>query len=320
LHRHINICRFGDVKSLGGLYRVLGDEARLRMLRVLSEERLNVSELTAVLGLAQSGVSRHLGLLREAGLVEERREGGFVYYTAASGGSEREPLWSLLRQQFAELVADPQARADQARLREVQRLRKESFAVHGAEQRQLVPGRSWAAWARALGMLLPPLRVADVGCGEGYLTLEAARWAASVVGIDRSSEVLARAESLAARRKVTNVTWEVGEIEQLPLPAAGVDLVLLSQALHHAEDPARALADARRVLVPDGRLLVLDLRRHAQEWVRERLGDRWLGFDDQELAGLLRAAGFVDVRLATGARHDGDPFSVLLACARTPHV
>jgi SAM-dependent methyltransferase len=313
----INVCRFNDVKAAGGLYRLLGDEARLRMLRVLSQERLNVTELTAVLGLAQSGVSRHLGLLRKAGLVQEAREGGFTYYTAGATSGHAD-VWALLERHFDEGAADPAVKADDARLREVQRARKERFATHGTEFGQLVPGRSWAAWGRALGLLLPPWRVADVGCGEGYLTVETARWASHVVAIDRSPEVLDRARALAARRGVTNVSWEVGEIERVPLADASVDLVLLSQALHHADDPARALAEAARVVVPGGRILILDLRRHDQAWVRERLDDRHLGFDDRELSDLLAAAGFTDLRTATGASLADGPFAVVVATGRKP--
>ncbi len=308
------------MNELGALCRLLGDEARLRLLRVLTLDRINVTELTAVLGLAQSGVSRHLGLLRDAGLVDESRAGGFVFYAAAEpdGDRLRADLWALLRDQFAATEDDAAVRADLARLREVQRVRKESFADHGDMGRQLVPGRSWAAWARALGLLLPPLRVADLGCGDGYLTLEAARWASEVIGIDRSRDVLAGARGLAARRKVKNVRWKLGELEELPLADGSVDVALLSQALHHAEQPAVALAEARRILAPGGRVLILDLRKHDEAWVRERLGDRWLGFDDDELGSLIAGAGFTDVKVATGARHQGDPFSVLVASGSTP--
>jgi SAM-dependent methyltransferase len=305
------------VKAATGLYRLLGDEARLRMLRVLSAERLNVTELTQVLGLAQSGVSRHLGLLRKAGLVQETREGGFAYYTAGPS-PELADVWTLLERHFADGAEDAAVRADDARLREIQRARKERFATHGTEHGQLVPGRSWAAWARALGLLLPPWRVADVGCGEGYLTVETARWASQVIAVDRSAEVLARARALATRRGLTNVTWRTGEIEQLPLDDACVDVVLLSQALHHAADPARALAEAFRVAAPGGRVLILDLRKHDQAWVRDRLDDRHLGFDDRELAGLLAAAGFTDIRTATGASLADGPFAVVLATGKKP--
>ncbi len=309
----------------GALFRLLGDDVRLRLLRLLAAERLNVTELTGILGIAQSGVSRHLGLLKEAGLVAEDRAAGFTYFRIApevrTGSNGFAPLWTLLESHFATAAATPAGRADDARLQEVRRLRHENFEAHDgqdARERQLVPGRSWAAWARALGHLLPPLRVADLGCGEGYLTIEASRWAARVVAVDRSAAVLARARALAARRGVRNVVWREGELERLPIPDGSVDVALLSQALHHAESPDRALAEAARILVPGGRVLLLDLREHDQAWVRDRLGDRWLGFGDQQLGALLKAAGLDDVKVTVGARRAGDPFTVLVASGVKP--
>jgi ArsR family transcriptional regulator len=195
-------------------------------------------------------------------------------------------------------------------------VRQENFDVHAgadARARQLVPGRSWAAWARALGLLLPLLRVADIGCGEGYLAVEASRWAARVIAIDRSSAVLEKARALAERRGVRNITWKRGEIEAVPIRDGSVDLALLSQALHHAEDPAAALREAFRVLLPGGRVLVLDLRAHAEAWVHEKLGDRWLGFTDASLEKLIRQAGFTSVTVSVGAHRARDPFTVLIA-------
>ena len=196
------------MKEASTLYRLLGDEARLRLLRVLATDRFNVTELTGILGLAQSGVSRHLGLLKDAGLVSEERNGAFTYYRLSPSlqHGNGEPLWPLLKAQFEHAAGSAGLKADDARLQEVLRLRKENFLEHAdaKDNRQLVPGRSWAAWSRALGLLLPPLRVADLGCGEGYLTIEASRWAASVVGIDRSEAVLARARALGQRRRAGN--------------------------------------------------------------------------------------------------------------------
>jgi DNA-binding transcriptional ArsR family regulator len=247
------------------LFRLLGDEARLRLLRLLAAERLNVSELTGILGIAQSGVSRHLGLLKEAGLIIEEREAGYTYFRPAddlgAGGNGHSPLAALLKAGFDAAALTETGRADDARLAEVRRLRKENFDAHAGpdtNERQLVPGRSWAAWSRALGHLLPPLR------------------------------------------------------------DASVDVALLSQALHHAPDPARALAEAARVAVPGGRVLVLDLRQHEQQWVRNRLGDRWLGFADDALAKLLRGAGLQDIRVTVGSRRTGDPFTVIVASGRKP--
>src|SRR5436305_10094456 len=191
------------MQTASALYRLLGDEARLRLLRVLARERLNVTELTGVLGLAQSGVSRHLGLLKEAGLVSEEHDGGFTYYRVAAPLDGDGALTMLLRAQFDAAAADATVREDEARLQEVLRLRKENFDAHAGpdtrDARQLVPGRSWAAWSRALGLLMPELKVADLGCGEGYLTIEAARWARRVIAVDRSTAVLDRAKALARR-------------------------------------------------------------------------------------------------------------------------
>jgi ArsR family transcriptional regulator len=141
-----------------------------------------------------------------------------------------------------------------------------------------------------------------------------------VIAVDRSAVVLKRARSLATRRRVRNVIWKRGELEKLPLRDASVDVALLSQALHHAPDPSRALAEAARIVVPGGRVLVLDLRQHDENWVRDRLGDRWLGFSDEALAKLLKGAGLTDVRVNVGARRTGDPFTVIVASGMKPDV
>ncbi len=307
------------MKEASALFRLLGDEARLRLLRVLARDRFNVTELTGILGLAQSGVSRHLGLLKDAGLVSEERDGAFSYYRLAPEVRDANgaPLWPLLDAQFAAARDAASLRADDARLQEVLRVRRENFDQHAGpdtrDGRQLVPGRSWAAWARALGHLLPPLDVVDIGCGEGYLTVEVARWAHRVVAVDRSPAVLARAKALAGRRRATNITFKRGEIDRLPLDTGSMDVGLLSQALHHSADPARTVAEAVRVVRPGGKVLVLDLREHGEAWVRDKLGDRQLGFGDHDLERLMTDAGLTDVKVTVGSRRAGDPFTVLVA-------
>jgi SAM-dependent methyltransferase len=307
------------MNDAAGLFRLLGDDARLRLLRLLSLESLNVTELTGIVGLAQSGVSRHLGLLKDAGLVAEERQGGFSYYRVSpslrGGANGWAGLWSVLESQFEVAATTPAGRADAARLEEIRRLRKENFDEHSGpgERGQVIPGRSWAAWARALGHLLPAIDVADLGCGEGYLTIEAARFARRVIALDHSDGVLERARDMARRHGITNIQWKRGDIEYVPLRDACVDLALLSQALHHATAPEIAVAEAVRILRPGGRVLVLDLRRHDEQWVTSAFGDRRLGFDDEELKGLLRESGLAHVKVTVGAHRPRDPFTVLIA-------
>jgi ArsR family transcriptional regulator len=161
--------------------------------------------------------------------------------------------------------------------------------------------------------LLPPAEVVDIGCGEGYLTVEIARWARRVVAVDRSPAVLARAKALAGRRRAANISFKRGELDRLPLESASMDVALLCQTLHHAADPAQAVAEAARVVRMGGKVLVLDLRTHEETWVREKLGDRHLGFSDEQLAAMLTRAGLADVKVSVGSRRAGDPFTVLVA-------
>ncbi len=285
------------MKEASALYRLLGDEARLRLLRVLDKDRFNVKELTGILGLAQSGVSRHLGLLKESELVVEERDGAYSFYrlSPAVRDSGKSPLWPLLQSQF-----DAAAELRRSSRRMNRGCRKCcGCAARTSSTSDPIPATA-GSWCRAgagrrgrarLALLLPPLDVADLGCGEGYLTVETARWAKHVTAVDRSAGVLARAKALAERKKLSNITWKKGELEKLPIDTGTMDVALLSQALHHAAEPPKALDEASRILKPGGRLVILDLRPHDETWVREKLGDRWFGFSDEHLSGLLTRAG-----------------------------
>ncbi len=302
----------GAAPSDADRFRLLGDEARLRILRVLARERLNLSELVRVLGLAQSSISRHVKKLREGGLLVESREGGWTWLALApEEGAALGAVWPPIR---ARLARAPDRDGDDARLATVLREREERRVGWGSARKgRAEPGRSWSAWARALGHLVLPLVVADLGCGDGALTLEVARWAARVVGIDPDPAALRRARALARKAGGKNVTWMRGDLAAVPLPEAHVDLALLSQTLHAQADPAAAVREAARVTRPGGRVLVLDLLVHEEAWVVERLGHRWLGFDEDRVAVWLSEAGLVEVRIEEAARRRGNPFVVLVA-------
>jgi 2-polyprenyl-3-methyl-5-hydroxy-6-metoxy-1,4-benzoquinol methylase len=300
------------MKISAELFRLLGDPQRLRILRMLAREKLNVSELTEIFGIAQSGISRHLRMLREVGLIQEDRERGWTYYSVAPAQFSDGLLviWPALNEQLDYLDG---VRQDDARLQETLRQRQEDFREEAPVN---VPGRSWAAWARTLSFIAPRLVVADLGCGEGYLTLEVARWAKKVIAVDRSRKALKRAQQMASRRESKNIEWRHATIEKLAMKNESMDIVLMSQVLHCLKDPAKGLAQAYRILKPGGKILIQDLRSHNEEWVQTKFGHSWLGFQDRHLENFLKAAGFQEIHLETGAKRRGDPFTVLIGCAR----
>ena len=247
-----------------------------------------MSELTSILGLAQSGVSRHLGMLKEAGLIAEQREGVYTWYRLARRRSSRRTTASGRSGRCCRPISSrPPARPTAGPTRPSSK--KSGGCGKRTSTSTAVRTPASGSWCRAAAgrrgrgrsaTCCRRWRVADLGCGDGYLTVEASRWASRVIAVDRSRPVLERARGLARRRGVRNITWRQGEIERLPLGDATVDLAILSQALHHAAEPAVAVAEAARIVVPGGRVLVLDLREHAQEWVAEA--------PRRSMAGILR--------------------------------
>jgi DNA-binding transcriptional ArsR family regulator len=291
------------MEALSQSFRALGDPTRLRILRLVATAPLNVSELVSVVGVAQSSVSHHLGKLRQLGLVREERAAGFTYYSLSVDAEDvKAPLIRMACE--AEDVT-----GDRARLTDLLRQREDRQILN---ERMLEPGQSWFLWASALASLLPPLDVADFGCGTGVLSVSIARWARSVVAIDQSRSALTQARARAKREGLRNVTFLREDLHHLSLPSNRTGLVVLSQSLHHMEDPNSVLAEAARILAPGGKLVVLELMTHSETWVKERLGHRHLGFEPGALEALLRSAGFESMTREVHPRQGSSPFRVFL--------
>ena len=283
----------GSATDTIDMFRALADEIRLRLLRAALDTELSVAELVAVLRMPQSTVSRHLKPLRDSGLLECRREGTSAYYRPGPALQDA-ALSGLLRAKLAEVPhAEPDASAVRRALALRRKRSREFFdRVAGRYGTLTQPGGGWDALAAGLAAGFAGQDVADLGAGEGDLTLLLARFAARVTAIDQSPAMLrhirqrARAEGLTARVRAV-----AGELEGLPMEASSVDAAFLSQVLHHAPQPARAIAEAARILRPTGRLIVLDLVRHEQEWVRQQWADQWLGFEPAEVRQWMEQAG-----------------------------
>lgn len=279
--------------NLLDVFKALADEARLRILRAVEIAELSVAELVSVLKLPQSSVSRHLKPLRDSGLLETRREGTSVYY-------RRGPVFQdtafaqLLSEKLAELRGADQDRAAVDHVLELRRKESTKFfdEIAGRYSSLTEPGGGWKGLASALAAGFSGKSVADIGCGEGDLTLLLARFAKRVTAVDLSAQMLRVVQERSTEAGLSGrVAVEKGDLEKLPLKANSEDAVFVSQVLHHAARPGKAIKEATRILKPGGQLILLDLSRHDQEWVREEWADQYLGFGATELRGWLKDAG-----------------------------
>jgi ubiquinone/menaquinone biosynthesis C-methylase UbiE/DNA-binding transcriptional ArsR family regulator len=303
------------VKSL----RVLGDTTRLRMWLLLSREELSVAELQEILGMGQSTISTHLAQLKHAGLVEDRRTGKNSWYRSKPGEAGVSRLLELLQQE--EL---PEGGHDQAALELVLRKRQDKTRAFfddmaGRLGREYVPGRSWKSIAEALLQLLPPMVIADLGAGEGAFSMLLAQRAKQVIAVDNSDRMVELGSALAAKQGVGALEYRKGDLEAVPIADGVVDLAVFSQSLHHAIHPERAIAEARRILKPGGRIAILDLLQHRFAEARELYADVWLGFSEVELESMLGEAGFGSVHTAVVHKETEAPFfQTLLATGTKP--
>ena len=302
--------------------RLLADPTRARILQLLQRGDLAVGELQEILGLPQSRISTHLALLRKAGLAHDRRDGKKSFYSPARDLPAG--VAAIVEAALAASAKEAKFASDQRALQRIVEKRRQKAEQHFnlvADRlgRNYCPGRSWEAIGQMLFLLTPRIRIADLGAGDGTLSRLLARQAESVHCIDSSPRMVQVGRALAKKEQLRNLTYVLGNIEKVPLADRSVDLALLRQALHHAENPRQALHEAFRILKPGGRLIVLDLRAHRFEKAREIYADRWLGFKENELHDWIEEAGFAQSEVRVVAKEAKEPgFETILATGLRP--
>jgi len=290
--------------SFRALWQTLHDPTRLRILALVEEEELSVAELQEILHLGQSRISTHLAHLRRVGLVQPRREGKRTYYSLVKklDRDSRQILDSAL----ITLTEVPGAKADASNLKLVLEKRRSTAREHfnrvaGRLGKSFCPGRTWTEVGPMLAHLVPRVVVADLGAGEGWLSQLLARRAEKVIAVDNSPKMVAFGRTEAKKKGIANLEFRLGDLADPPIPVRSVDVVLLSQALHHAANPQQAVTAAAKLLRKGGRLIVLDLNQHHFDSARELYGDYWLGFSEADLREWLAGAGLreIEVQLLT---------------------
>jgi Methylase involved in ubiquinone/menaquinone biosynthesis len=297
--------------------RALSDPTRLRIMALLQKEELSVNELQEITRMGQSRISTHLGLLQDSELVESRREGKRTFYKLNQLADATAKEFIQLAIRGAEELSDYEG--DQINLKRVIHRRREQAQIYfnqiaGRFDRVYGPGRSWQAFGHLLLRILPPLTVADLGAGEGLLSELLARRCRKVIAVDNSEKIVEFGAAKAKKNNLKNLEFRLGDLQNPPIEPSSVDLVILSQALHHAENPGDALKGAHRILKPHGQILILDLLKHNFEKARELYGDRWLGFPESDLHRWLEQAGFKKIEISIVAREEQPPhFETILA-------
>lgn len=299
------------------LLKLLADSTRVRILSLLAKEELSVAELQEILDMGQSRISSHLGLLRQGELVQDRREGKKTFY-ALNPNLDRES-GTLVQAACAAVEDTAQIREDSANLKRVLEKRKQKAeeyfnSVAGRLGKNYCPGRSWEAIGHFLLHLTPKIKIVDLGAGEGLISQLLARRAKEVVCVDNSPKMVEFGSELAKKNGFTNLTYKLGDIEAVPLSDSTFDCALLSQALHHAQHPQKAVEEAFRILRPGGQLIIIDLLEHSFEKAHDLYADIWLGFSENKLYQFLKAAGFRKIEVNTVAKETEEPnFQTVLA-------
>jgi ArsR family transcriptional regulator len=298
--------------------KALADPSRLRLVAVLARGEFTVQELTAILGMGQSRISRHLKILTDAGILAVQRQGTWAYYRLAGDNRFFTAIRPLLEEHLAELPERPADLDGLGRVMEARRRRSQEFFDRHARQWDVL-AREALPTAEYLDRLLESIpscgTLLEVGLGTGGLLARLRERASRVIGVDHSPAMIEEARGRMAAEGLAGVELRLGEMSHLPLPDGECDAALLNMVLHHAARPVEVLNELNRVLVGRGTLLIADLTAHRRDWVRERLADQWLGFEAAELSNWLTAAGFA-VREHSVVEGEGEALGVFILRAR----
>ena len=322
MHANLNYSVSLNVNDSWDILKTLSDPTRVRLLALVSREELSVAELQEILGMGQSRISSQLALLRQANLVTDRREGKKAFYSLRANLPAK--TLSLLRAAVDSVGEFPIVAEDRDNLDRILQKRRRTQEqyfnlIAGRLGKNHCPGRSWEAIGHLALRLTPEIDIADLGAGEGLVSQLLAHRARTVSCIDNSPRMVEVGTELAKKNGLHNLTYQLGDIERVPLADKSVDLAILSQALHHAQHPQAAVNEAFRILRPGGQLLVLDLNEHTFERARELYADVWLGFKESALHSFLKKSGFTKVEVTAVAREGNAPnFETLLASGFKP--
>jgi ubiquinone/menaquinone biosynthesis C-methylase UbiE/DNA-binding transcriptional ArsR family regulator len=287
------VTRSVEEPAVVGWLGTLGDTTRARILYLVERQELNVQELTTVLDLPQSTTSRHLKQLSDDGWLSASRDGtARLYRFAEQLPSAKRALWDVVRANFS---GTPWLSRDNERLERVmagRRSRSQDFFATSAEKWDALRDELFGTQlelAVACCLLDRQVHIADLGCGTGRFAAALAPFVEKVYAVDNSEAML----SAATKRLngCNNVQLQRGALEQLPLPSRSVDIAILCMVLHYITEPERALSEAARILKPDGKLVLADLRPHNRDDFRSRLGHVWSGFGEEQLQAWLFQVG-----------------------------
>lgn len=274
-------------------FKALADETRIRLFNILLSHELSVNELVSLLDMGQSRISRHLKILTDSGLLQCRRDGVWAFYSVSKRGKEKEFAEAIrfLFHDEPEFVKD--LKVADAVINDRKKRSKQFFNTIAHEwddlQQQIIG--EFDLNSAILKHVDACNFAVDMGCGTGRLLYHLKKFATVIVGVDSSPVMLEQARKLF-KEENGHVKLRLGELEHLPIGNNEADCVIISMALHHLSAPEKAIAEAARILNSKGNFVIADFEKHQNENMREKYGDRWLGFSKEEIETYLSGNGF----------------------------